>query len=66
MIICTMSPVHLTWPQYYESFSEGSHLYISMELVEGVSLLDHLHSLAGKNRRMPEQSVWQVRGESGA
>ncbi|GFH19013.1 protein kinase domain-containing protein, partial [Haematococcus lacustris] len=30
-----------------------------MELVEGVSLLDHLTSLAEKGRRMPEQDIWQ-------
>jgi hypothetical protein len=47
--------------QYYESFSEGHYLYISMELVEGVSLMDHLNSLSGKNRRMPESDIWQAR-----
>eukprot|EP00195_Chlamydomonas_chlamydogama_P014873 CAMPEP_0202909088 /NCGR_PEP_ID=MMETSP1392-20130828/48237_1 /ASSEMBLY_ACC=CAM_ASM_000868 /TAXON_ID=225041 /ORGANISM="Chlamydomonas chlamydogama, Strain SAG 11-48b" /LENGTH=1008 /DNA_ID=CAMNT_0049598709 /DNA_START=59 /DNA_END=3081 /DNA_ORIENTATION=- len=46
--------------QYYESFTEGPYLYIAMELVEGISLLDHLNSLAGKNRRMPEADIWQV------
>eukprot|EP00798_Chlamydomonas_sp_ICE-L_P017617 gene17617-23951_t len=46
--------------QYYESFSEGPYLYISMELVEGTSLLDHLHSLAEKGRFMPETDIWQV------
>ena len=35
-------------------------MYISMELVEGTSLLDHLNSLAGKGKRMPETDVWQV------
>ncbi|GAX79138.1 hypothetical protein CEUSTIGMA_g6578.t1 [Chlamydomonas eustigma] len=54
------SLTHPNIVQYYESFTEGSYLYISMELVEGVSLLDHLHSLAGKGRRMPEADVWQV------
>lgn len=29
---------------------------------QGVSLLDHLNSLAEKGRRMPEQDIWQVGG----
>ncbi len=39
---------------------EGPHLFISMELVEGVSLLDHINSLTEKGRRMPEADIWQV------
>ena len=49
-----------TCTQYYESFVEGPHLFISMELVEGVSLLDHINSLTEKGRRMPEADIWQV------
>lgn len=36
-----------------------------MELVEGVSLLDHINSLSGKGKRMPETEVWQVGGTGG-
>lgn len=46
--------------QYYESFCEGAFLFISMELVEGVSLLDHINTLSGKSKHMAEQDVWQV------
>jgi NIMA (never in mitosis gene a)-related kinase len=59
-VLCFILCLLLATLQYYESFTEGSYLYISMELVEGVSLLDHLHSLAGKGRRMHEADVWQV------
>ena len=41
--------------KYYESFIENGHLYIIMELVDGVSLLDQLNSLAEKNKRMEEE-----------
>lgn len=37
-----------------------------MELVEGVSLLDHLQGLEGKGRRMAEAEIWQVGQKGGA
>jgi len=46
--------------RYYESFHEGRALYIVMELVEGVTLLDHLNSLSEKSDRMPESRVWMI------
>ncbi|KAG1662637.1 hypothetical protein FOA52_009622 [Chlamydomonas sp. UWO 241] len=59
-VVILSSLSHPNIVQYYESFSEGPNLYISMELVEGVSLLDHINSLSGKGKRMPESDVWQV------
>ncbi|KAK9804225.1 hypothetical protein WJX72_002077 [[Myrmecia] bisecta] len=46
--------------RYYESFREDGNLYIAMELGEGMSLLDHIQSVAEKGRRMPEEDMWQV------
>eukprot|EP00899_Mesostigma_viride_P006794 jgi/Mesvir1/16115/Mv08400-RA.2 len=46
--------------RYYESFVEGHNLYIVMELVEGVSLLDYITSLSEKRQRMPEKLVWTI------
>jgi NIMA (never in mitosis gene a)-related kinase len=45
---------------YYESFVEEGCLWIAMELVEGLSLLDYTCSLAEKGRRMREAEIWQV------
>eukprot|EP00873_Tetraselmis_striata_P016601 jgi/Tetstr1/436865/TSEL_025641.t1 len=45
---------------YYESFVEDGCLWIVMELVEGLSLLDYTSSLAEKGRRMTEPEIWQV------
>uniref|UniRef100_A0A7R9V241 non-specific serine/threonine protein kinase n=1 Tax=Chlamydomonas euryale TaxID=1486919 RepID=A0A7R9V241_9CHLO len=59
-VVILSSLSHPNIVQYYESFSEGSNLYICMELVEGVSLLDHLNSLSGKGKHMPEADIWQV------
>lgn len=45
---------------YYESFVEDNKLWIVMEVVEGLSLLDYSASLAEKGRRMAEADIWQV------
>ena len=52
--------VHPNIVRYYESFVEAGSLYIVMELVDGVSLMDHLTSLAEKGQRMPEDRIWQI------
>ena len=45
---------------YYESFVEEGCLWIVMEVVEGLSLLDYCAGLAEKGRRMPEADIWRV------
>uniref|UniRef100_A0A061SM17 non-specific serine/threonine protein kinase n=1 Tax=Tetraselmis sp. GSL018 TaxID=582737 RepID=A0A061SM17_9CHLO len=45
---------------YHESFLEDGCLWIVMELVEGLSLMDYTASLLEKGRRMPESDIWQV------
>ena len=46
--------------RYYESFQQGSSLFIVMELVEGATLLDHINSLNEKKDTMPEGRVWAL------
>ena len=46
--------------RYYESFLQGSALYIVMELVEGATLLDHLNSLLEKGHSMAESRIWSI------
>ena len=52
--------VHPNIVRYYESFVEDCALFIVMELVDGVSLMDHINSVAEKGQKMPEAHIWQV------
>jgi serine/threonine protein kinase len=42
---------------YHESFQEEGSLYIVMELADGMSLLDFIHSHAEKATKIPEATV---------
>ncbi|XP_034409576.1 serine/threonine-protein kinase Nek10 [Cyclopterus lumpus] len=46
--------------KYYRTFLEGDKLYIVMELIEGVSLAQHLNSLNEKQQRFTEDRLWNV------
>lgn len=39
---------------------ESDHLYIVMELAEGVSLQDYMTAMRESNRVMSEDDVWQI------
>ena len=45
---------------YHESFQEDGSLYIVMELADGMSLLDYIHSHAEKALKIPEATVWSI------
>ncbi|XP_041844531.1 serine/threonine-protein kinase Nek10 [Melanotaenia boesemani] len=46
--------------KYYKTFLEGEKLYIVMELIEGVSLAEHLNSLKEKQQQFTEERIWNI------
>jgi NIMA (never in mitosis gene a)-related kinase len=46
--------------RYFDSFVEGSSLFIIMELVEGATLLDHITSHQEKGTFLTEQRIWHI------
>lgn len=46
--------------RYYRSFREGDQFYVLMELVEGLSLREHLASAQDKKAPWPEAKIWHV------
>ncbi|XP_009880474.1 PREDICTED: serine/threonine-protein kinase Nek10 [Charadrius vociferus] len=46
--------------RYYRTFLENDRLYIVMELIEGVPLGEHFHSLKEKQQRFTEERIWQI------
>ncbi|XP_071591571.1 LOW QUALITY PROTEIN: serine/threonine-protein kinase Nek10 [Heliangelus exortis] len=46
--------------RYYRTFLENDRLYIIMELIEGVPLGDHFHSLKEKQQVFTEERIWHI------
>ncbi|NXI42985.1 NEK10 kinase, partial [Galbula dea] len=46
--------------RYYRTFLENDRLYIVMELIEGVSLGEHIHSLKKKQQQFTEERIWHI------
>ncbi|NWW87959.1 NEK10 kinase, partial [Rhynochetos jubatus] len=46
--------------RYYRTFLENDRLYIVMELIEGVPLGEHFHSLKEKQQHFTEERIWHV------
>ncbi|NXC28052.1 NEK10 kinase, partial [Campylorhamphus procurvoides] len=45
---------------YYRTFLENDRLYIVMELIEGVPLGEHFHSLKEKQQQFTEDRIWHI------
>ncbi|XP_029958129.1 serine/threonine-protein kinase Nek10 [Salarias fasciatus] len=52
--------MHPNIVKYYKTFLEGDKLYIVMELIEGVPLADHFHSLKEKQQQFTEERIWNI------
>ncbi|NXJ52439.1 NEK10 kinase, partial [Spizaetus tyrannus] len=46
--------------RYYKTFLENDRLYIVMELIEGVPLEEHFHSLKEKQQQFTEERIWYI------
>ncbi|XP_018596074.1 serine/threonine-protein kinase Nek10 isoform X1 [Scleropages formosus] len=46
--------------RYYKTFLENDRLYIVMELIEGVPMAEHFHSLKEKQQQFTEERVWNI------
>ncbi|NXE03682.1 NEK10 kinase, partial [Lophotis ruficrista] len=46
--------------RYYKTFLENDRLYIVMELIEGVPLGEHFHSLKEKQQQFAEERIWRI------
>ncbi|NXJ11995.1 NEK10 kinase, partial [Odontophorus gujanensis] len=46
--------------RYYRTFLENDRLYIVMELIDGVPLGEHFHSLKEKQQQFTEERVWNI------
>ncbi|KAI6074655.1 Serine/threonine-protein kinase Nek10 isoform X2 [Aix galericulata] len=46
--------------RYYRTFLENDKLYIVMELIDGVPLGEHFHSLKEKQQRFTEERIWHI------
>ncbi|KFM13812.1 Serine/threonine-protein kinase Nek10 [Aptenodytes forsteri] len=46
--------------RYYRTFLENDRLYIVMELIEGVPLGEHFHSLKQKQQQFTEERIWHI------
>ncbi|KAM9303561.1 serine/threonine-protein kinase Nek10 [Morus bassanus] len=46
--------------RYYRTFLENDRLYIVMELIEGVPLGEHFHSLKQKQQQFTEERIWRI------
>ncbi|KAM6338969.1 serine/threonine-protein kinase Nek10 [Podargus strigoides] len=46
--------------RYYRTFLENDRLYIVMELIEGVPLGEHFHSLKEKQQHFTEERIWHI------
>ncbi|NWU14754.1 NEK10 kinase, partial [Cephalopterus ornatus] len=46
--------------RYYRTFLENDRLYIVMELIEGVPLGEHFHSLKEKQQQFTEDRIWHI------
>ncbi|NXF00778.1 NEK10 kinase, partial [Smithornis capensis] len=46
--------------RYYRTFLENDGLYIVMELIEGVPLGEHFHSLKEKQQQFTEDRIWHI------
>ncbi|XP_010582679.1 PREDICTED: serine/threonine-protein kinase Nek10 [Haliaeetus leucocephalus] len=46
--------------RYYRTFLENDRLYIVMELIEGVPLEEHFHSLKEKQQQFTEERIWHI------
>ncbi|XP_075275103.1 serine/threonine-protein kinase Nek10 isoform X2 [Opisthocomus hoazin] len=46
--------------RYYRTFLEDDRLYIVMELIEGVPLGEHFHSLKEKQQQFTEERIWHI------
>ncbi|CAI4230780.1 unnamed protein product [Auanema sp. JU1783] len=46
--------------RYRRIFVENNHLYIVMDLIEGVSLKEHITSIKEKRETFPEERVWNL------
>ncbi|XP_068261138.1 serine/threonine-protein kinase Nek10 isoform X2 [Nyctibius grandis] len=46
--------------RYYRTFLENDRLYIVMELIEGVPLGEHFHSLKEKQQQFTEERIWHI------
>jgi len=51
---------HPNITQYYTSFAEGQHIYIVMELLDGLSLADFILSQTEKKQKVKEEIVWNI------
>ncbi|XP_031446103.1 serine/threonine-protein kinase Nek10 isoform X1 [Phasianus colchicus] len=46
--------------RYYRTFLENDRLYIVMELIDGVPLGEHFHSLKEKQQKFTEERIWNI------
>ncbi|NXD09979.1 NEK10 kinase, partial [Nothocercus nigrocapillus] len=46
--------------RYHRTFLENDRLYIVMELIEGVPLGEHFHSLKEKQQQFTEERIWNI------
>ncbi|XP_051921819.1 serine/threonine-protein kinase Nek10 isoform X1 [Hippocampus zosterae] len=46
--------------KYYKTFVHDDKLYIVMELIEGVPLLERCNSLKEKKQRFTEEQIWKI------
>nr|XP_009686221.1 PREDICTED: serine/threonine-protein kinase Nek10 isoform X2 [Struthio camelus australis] len=46
--------------RYHRTFLENDRLYIVMELIEGVPLEEHFHSLKEKQQQFTEERIWNI------
>ncbi|XP_035172598.1 serine/threonine-protein kinase Nek10 isoform X2 [Oxyura jamaicensis] len=46
--------------RYYRTFLENDRLYIVMELIDGVPLGEHFHSLKEKQQQFTEERIWHI------
>eukprot|EP00076_Gallus_gallus_P017549 XP_015137277.2 serine/threonine-protein kinase Nek10 [Gallus gallus] len=46
--------------RYYRTFLENDRLYIVMELIDGVPLGEHFHSLKKKQQQFTEERIWNI------
>uniref|UniRef100_A0A8C2YBZ5 NIMA related kinase 10 n=1 Tax=Coturnix japonica TaxID=93934 RepID=A0A8C2YBZ5_COTJA len=46
--------------RYYRTFLENDRLYIVMELIDGVPLGEHCHSLKEKQQQFTEERIWNI------
>ncbi|XP_055662926.1 serine/threonine-protein kinase Nek10 isoform X4 [Falco peregrinus] len=46
--------------RYHRTFLENDRLYIVMELIEGVPLGEHFHSLKEKQQQFTEERIWRI------